>query len=146
MQRQNRDYHCPMDISCHHLKDPIPDLWARFSLRRGLFRRETVEVPVYQITDDQCLIKTDKTLEPGDRLTIELALDLPFENLVIPNLTGIIASSRKFCSNFFITLDFQFPGQQSLLEAVPAMQRMNDIINRKLALELRRAQGGRVAS
>lgn len=135
-----------MDISCHHLKDPIPDLRARFSLRHGLFRRETVDVPVYQITDNQCLIKTDKTLETGDRLTLELSLNLPFENLVIPSLTGTVVSSTKYCSNFFIAVEFQFPENQSLLDAVPGMQRMNEVLNRKLALEQRRGQGGRIAS
>lgn len=132
-----------MDIACTRSSDPLPDLYARFKVKRHLFRSEIVEAPVFRLSNDQCVFKTDKTLAPGDRLTVELILHLPFEDLVIPHLSGTVAKAKKYCSNFFCTLDFNTPHGEPLAEAVPGVHRMTEILRRKLALEQRRGRGSR---
>lgn len=132
-----------MEIACIESSNPLPDLFARFRIRRHLFRSEIVEAPVFRLSDDQCVFKTDRTLVPGDRLTVELILHLPFEDLVIPQLTGTVAKAKKYCSNFFCTLDFNTPHGGPLEESVPGVHRMTEILRRKLALEQRRVRGAR---
>lgn len=133
-----------MDIACPNTSDPLPGLYARFKVRQKLFRRETVEAPVFRLSDEHCVIKTDKILSPGDRLVVELALQLPFEDLLIQPLSGRVSQCRKFCSNFFCTIDFVPADKHPLSLTIPGFRRLEDILHRKLALEQRRSRSANV--
>jgi len=134
-----------MDIACRNNAEPLPDLYARVTLRLNLFRKETVETSVFRLSDEQCVIKTDRTLSPGDRLSVELALQLPFEDLLIQPLSGKVSRCRKYCSNYFCTIDFMPPGDEPLSLSIPGFKRLEEILNRKLALEMRRTRGATLA-
>lgn len=48
------------------MNEELPDLVARFRVRHGLFRKETVEARLYELDSYGCVMKTDKLFSPGD--------------------------------------------------------------------------------
>lgn len=117
---------------------PVSDLMARFSMRRGLFRREQIDVRVFALSAQHCVIKTDEEFGPGDAISITLMLTMPFENLLLEQLPGVVRNSRKHCSNFFYHIDFKLDQVRAAHTVQQRLQRMVDVIARKKALESRR--------
>ncbi|RBP19565.1 hypothetical protein DET50_1411 [Marinobacter pelagius] len=67
------------------MNEALPDLIARFRIKQGLFRKELVEASVFELDSYGCVMKTDKVFEPGDSLTLDLVMDMPFEEMGIRN-------------------------------------------------------------
>ena len=88
------------------MNEELPDLVARFRIRHGIFRKETVEARLYELDSYGCVMKTDKLFEPGDTVVLDLVMDMPFEEIRAEGLTGLVTEKRKHCSNFFYSLDF----------------------------------------
>ncbi|WP_336366501.1 hypothetical protein [Marinobacter sp. C2H3] len=118
------------------MNDALPDLVARFRVRRGLFRKEQVEASVFELDSYGCVLKTDKVFEPGDSVTLDLVMTMPFENLSTGPLTGLVTERRKHCSNFFYSIDFSDVNPSSSAE--DKLRRMRDVLSRKLSLKSRR--------
>lgn len=116
----------------------LPDLIARFILRKGLFRKETVEAQLFDLNQFSCVLKTDKVFEPGDTLGFELEMTMPFENLEAKGLSGLITERRKYCSNFFYFIDFIGIESQSRAEKSEQLERIREVLERKQSLRSRR--------
>lgn len=121
------------------INDPLPDLKARFSIKRGLFRRESVESCVFSLDQYGCLLKTDKALEAGDNLQFDLVMTMPFEDIVADALDGLVVDVRKHCSNFFYSIDFDTFDKRSSSQMKAKMARIRDVLYRKQTLRSRRA-------
>ncbi|MFE8069949.1 hypothetical protein QQM79_02725 [Marinobacteraceae bacterium S3BR75-40.1] len=117
---------------------PLPDLKARFVKRRGLFKREAVDVRVFALTDEVCVVKTDESFKPGEELALDFSLSMPFEDLSAEGITAQVSDTEKYCSNFFYTLVFKEPLEQSRLPGAPQLRRIRDVLDRKLELARRR--------
>jgi len=118
------------------MNEPLPDLIARFRIRHGLFRKETVEATLYELDGYGCVIKTDKIFEPGDAIVLELVMDMPVDEITVDGLPGLVTEKRKHCSNFFYSIDFDrtnVSGTQS-----DRLQRIVDVLVKKQTLRSRR--------
>ncbi len=122
-------------------QSPLPDLLARFTLKKGLFRKEWVEAPLFELNQHGCVLKTDKVFEPGETLGFELEMNMPFENLQAKGLTGLITERRKFCSNFFYSVDFVGTDYRPRAENSEQLDRIREVLNRKRSLLSRRGSG-----
>lgn len=118
---------------------PLPDLTARFRLKRGLFRKETVESRVFGLDQYGCILKTDKIFEPGDTLQFDLIMKMPFENIQAEGLQGLVVEVKKHCSNFFYSIDFSGPPSADLDSK---LARIQEVLNRKQTLRSRRGHPG----
>tara|TARA_R110002012_G_scaffold154090_1_gene314319 strand:+ start:520 stop:996 length:477 start_codon:yes stop_codon:yes gene_type:complete len=116
----------------------LPDLLARFALRKGLFRKELVEARVFDLSQFSCVLKTDKVFEPGDTLSFELEMAMPFENIEAKGLSGLITERRKYCSNFFYAVDFIGNNFQPKAEKSEQLERIREVLDRKKSLLSRR--------
>lgn len=116
----------------------LPDLVARFLLRKGLFRKELVEASVFDLNQYSCVLKTDKVFEPGDTLSFELEMAMPFENIGAKGLTGLVTERRKYCSNFFYAIDFIGIDHQPKAEKTEQLERIREVVDRKQSLLSRR--------
>lgn len=119
----------------------LPDLIARFTLRKGLFRKETVEARLFDLNQFGCVLKTDKVFEPGDTLGLELEMAMPFGNLEAKGLTGLVTERRKYCSNFFYSIDFIGNDYRPRAETSDQLARIREVLDRKRTL-LSRREGG----
>lgn len=119
----------------------LPDLVARFTLRKGLFRKETVEARLFDLNQFGCVLKTDKVFEPGDTLGLELEMAMPLENLQAKGLTGLVTERRKYCSNFFYSIDFIGSDYRPRAETSEQLARIREVLDRKRSL-LSRREGG----
>jgi hypothetical protein len=119
--------------------EPLPDLKARFEVRRGLFRKEKVEAAVYYLDEHACIFKTDKIFKPGDTLSLDLIMAMPFDNLEASAMTGLVTKRKKHCSNFFYSVDFIGSGGRFASAAQNKLERICDVLNKKQSLRLRRS-------
>ncbi|MFW5824203.1 MAG: hypothetical protein ACOCVV_04490, partial [Marinobacter sp.] len=120
----------------------LPDLLARFTLKRGLFRKEVVEARLFDLSQFGCVLKTDKLFEPGDTLGLELEMSMPFENIQASGLTGLVTERRKYCSNFFYSIDFIGSDYRPKAEVSEQLNRIRDVLGRKQSLLSRRENAG----
>lgn len=131
-----------MQMPDNHYQSPLPDLLARFTLRKGLFRKELVEARLFDLSQFGCVLKTDKVFEPGDTIGLELEMTMPFENLQANGLTGLITERRKYCSNFFYCIDFVGTDYRPKAEVSEQLNRIRDVLDRKQSLLSRRENNG----
>ena len=107
-------------------------------MKRGLLRREDIAANVYAFNGQTCVIKTDETFAPGDEIRLSLSLEMPFEGSSTPSLPGRIRNVRKYCSNFFYTVDFD---REATTAAAVEIRRIQELLDRKAALTHRRKGG-----
>lgn len=125
------------------MNEALPDLIARFRIKQGLFRKEVVEASVFELDSYGCVMKTDKVFEPGDSLTLDLVMDMPFEEIRAESVSGLVTERRKHCSNFFYSIDFsEFePGSPNS----DKLKRIREVLSRKLSLKSRRTSSGSIS-
>lgn len=131
-----------MQMPEHNYDTPLPDLVARFTLKKGLFRKEQVEARLFDLNQFGCVLKTDKVFEPGETLGLDLEMAMPFGNLEAPGLTGLITERRKYCSNFFYFIDFIENDYRPKTERSEQLERIRDVLDRKRSLLSRRENPG----
>ena len=121
------------------MNEELPDLVARFRVRHGLFRKETVEALLYELDSYGCVMKTDKLFSPGDTITLDLIMDMPFEEIRAEGVTGLVTEKRKHCSNFFYSIDFfqLDSGENSPLS--DKLRRIREVLLKKQSLKSRRS-------
>jgi|SRR5690554_17285 len=121
------------------MNEELPDLVARFRVRHGLFRKETVEARLYELDSYGCVMKTDKLFKPGDTITLDLIMDMPFEEIRAEGVTGLVTEKRKHCSNFFYSIDFfqLESGDNSPLS--DKLRRIREVLLKKQSLKSRRS-------
>lgn len=121
------------------MNEELPDLVARFRVRHGLFRKETVEARLYELDSYGCVMKTDKLFKPGDTITLDLIMDMPFEEIRAEGVTGLVTEKRKHCSNFFYSIDFfqLESGDNSPLS--DKLRRIREVFLKKQSLKSRRS-------
>jgi hypothetical protein len=124
------------------MNEPLPDLVATFRVRRGLFRRETVEAGLFELDDYGCVLKTDKVFEPGDSLVFDLVMDMPFDDIRAEGLKGLVTERRKHCSNFFYSIDFKSDGVSQDSPIADKLRRIREVLDKKQSLRSRRGSGG----
>lgn len=124
------------------MNEPLPDLVARFRVRRGLFRRETVEAGLFELDDYGCVLKSDKVFEPGDSLVFDLVMDMPFDNIRAEGLKGLVTERRKHCSNFFYSIDFKMDSSEKHPLIADKLRRIREVLDKKQSLRSRRGSGG----
>lgn len=117
---------------------PLPDLVVRFKVKRGMFRTETVEAAVYYLDQCACIFKTDKLFNPGDTVSLDLVMAMPFENLKASAVNALVTERKKHCSNFFYSIDFINVGSRSASIAQNKLDRICNILNKKQSLKSRR--------
>ncbi|MFC4259053.1 hypothetical protein ACFOZ5_08440 [Marinobacter lacisalsi] len=127
-----------MQMSDNAYHTPLPDLVARFTLKKGIFRKELVEALLFDLDQFGCVLKTDKVFEPGETLGLELEMNMPFENLQASGLTGLITERRKYCSNFFYFVDFIGTDYRPKADRSEQLERIRDVLDRKKSLLSRR--------
>lgn len=126
------------------IDNPLPDIVARFRIRKGLFSRELVEAPLFDLNQNACVLKTDKLFEPGDPLTLDLDMAMPFENLRVSGFTGVVTERIKYCSNFFYSIDFIGNELKKKPRDSGTFRRIMEVLDRKQALLSRREPGAAV--
>lgn len=124
------------------MNEPLPDLIARFRMRRGLFRRETVEAGLFELDNYGCVLKTDKVFEPGDSLVFDLIMDMPFDDIRAEGLKGLITERRKHCSNFFYSIDFKSETSDEGSPLKDKLERIREVLDKKQTLRSRRGGSG----
>ncbi len=123
------------------MKEALPDLIARFYINRGFFRKEAVDTHLYALDQFGCVMKTDKIFNPGDTLQLDLIVDMPFENIHVKGVTGLITERRKQFSNFFYFIDFMPESSYLRPSAIARLSRIRDVVNKKQSLRSRRVSG-----
>ncbi|MDY6797477.1 MAG: hypothetical protein SVX28_01815 [Pseudomonadota bacterium] len=124
------------------MNEPLPDLVASFRIRRGLFRRETVEAGLFELDDYGCVLKSDKVFEPGDTLVFDLVMDMPFDDIRAEGLKGLVTERRKHCSNFFYSIDFKTDSSEKDPLIADKLRRIREVLDKKQSLRSRRGSGG----
>ncbi|KPQ30076.1 MAG: hypothetical protein HLUCCX14_03055 [Marinobacter excellens HL-55] len=120
------------------MNEELPDIVARFRVRHGLFRKETVEARLYELDSYGCVMKTDKLFSPGDTVILDLIMDMPFEEIRAEGLSGLVTEKRKHCSNFFYSIDFfQFDSSDNSPLA-DKVRRIREVLLKKQTLKSRR--------
>ena len=120
------------------MNEELPDLVARFRIRHGIFRKETVEARLYELDSYGCVMKTDKLFEPGDTVVLDLVMDMPFEEIRAEGLTGLVTEKRKHCSNFFYSLDFVELSARDESPLSDKLRRIREVVLKKQSLKSRR--------
>ncbi|PSF12141.1 hypothetical protein C7H09_04480 [Marinobacter fuscus] len=124
------------------MQEELPDIVARFRIRHGLFRKETVVAKLYELDSFGCVMKTDKIFEPGDTVVLDLVMDMPFEEIRAEGVSGLVTEKRKHCSNFFYSIDFsELTARQKSPEA-EQLRRIREVLLKKQNLKSRRGSGG----
>lgn len=123
------------------LKEALPDLFAQFSVKRGLFRREQVRAALFELDDYGCVMKTDKLFEPGDTLVIDLVMEMPFDDIRADGINGLVTERRKHCSNFFYSVDFSETSTGDGTGYSGKLRRIRDVLGKKQSLKSRRSPG-----
>lgn len=123
------------------LNEALPDLFAQFNVKRGLFRRERVRAALFELDDYGCVMKTDKLFEPGDTLIIDLVMEMPFDDIRADRISGLVTERRKHCSNFFYSVDFSElnTGDDAVFKG--KLRRIRDVLGKKQSLKSRRSTG-----
>ena len=120
------------------MNEELPDLVARFRIRHGIFRKETVEARLYELDSYGCVVKTDQLFEPGDTVVLDLVMDMPFEEIRAEGLTGLVTEKRKHCSNFFYSLDFVELNARDESPLSDKLRRIREVVLKKQSLKSRR--------
>lgn len=120
------------------MNEELPDLVARFRIRHGIFRKETVEARLYELDSYGCVMKTDKLFEPGDTVVLDLVMDMPFEEIRAEGLTGLVTEKRKHCSNFFYSIDFVELNARDESPLSDKLRRIREVVLKKQSLKSRR--------
>jgi hypothetical protein len=123
------------------LNEALPDLFAQFSFKKGLFRRERVRAAVFELDDYGCVMKTDKVFEPGDTLVIDLVMEMPFDDIRADGITGLVTERRKHCSNFYYSVDFSELNTGHDAGFASKFRRIRDVLGKKQSLKSRRSTG-----
>ncbi|HLT13772.1 MAG TPA: hypothetical protein VK006_06720 [Marinobacter sp.] len=123
------------------MNEELPDIVARFRFRHGLFRREQVEARLYELDSYGCVMKTDKLFEPGDTVTLDLVMDMPFEKIRAEGIPGLVTEKRKHCSNFFYSIDFANLDARDDSPQSEKLRRIREVLLKKQSLKSRRTSG-----
>lgn len=123
------------------MNEALPDLIARFHVKRGLFRKELVEASLFDLDQFGCVLKTDKIFNPGDTLQLELIMNMPFDNIQAKGINGLITERRKHCSNFFYSIDFITNDTRQNSPVCEQLKRIRDVLRKKQSLRSRRSSG-----
>ncbi|MBN7769051.1 hypothetical protein KUV44_01150 [Marinobacter daepoensis] len=123
------------------MNEELPDLVARFRIRHGIFRKETVEARLYELDSYGCVMKTDKLFDPGDTVVLDLIMDMPFEEIRAEGVTGLVTEKRKHCSNFFYSLDFVELDGRDGSPVSDKLRRIREVLLKKQSLKSRRGPG-----
>lgn len=123
------------------MSEALPDLVARFRIRQGLFRKETVEAELFELDSYGCVMKTDKMFNPGDTVVLDLVMDMPFDKIRAEGLSGLVTERRKHCSNFFYSIDFVEAGSNGGSPSEEKLRRIREVLSKKQSLKSRRSPG-----
>lgn len=123
------------------MNEALPDLVARFRVRRGLFRKELVEADLYELDAYGCVIKTDKIFSPGDTIVLDLVMDMPFDKIRAEGFSGLVTERRKHCSNFFYSIDFAEFSSEGSSSLAEKLSRIREVLSKKQSLKSRRSPG-----
>lgn len=127
--------------------ESLPDLFAQFDVKRGLFRRrEHVQAALFELGADGCVMKTDKLFEPGDSIVFDLVMEMPFDNIRADGITGLVTERRKHCSNFFYSVDFSELNVGDKAVFADKLRRIRDVLTKKQSLRSRRTTGSSSSS
>lgn len=122
--------------------EALPDLFAQFNVKQGLFRRrERVQAALFELGDYGCVIKTDKLFEPGDTILFDLVMEMPFDNIRADSINGLVTERRKHCSNFFYSVDFSELSIENNAGFSAKLGRIRDVLGKKQSLKSRRTTG-----
>ncbi|WP_303289619.1 hypothetical protein [Marinobacter sp. SS5-14b] len=121
------------------MNEELPDIVAQFRFRHGLFRRETVQARLYELDSYGCVMKTDKLFEPGDSVTLDLIMDMPFEEIRAEGIPGLVTEKRKHCSNFFYSIDFIKLDERDDSVLSEKLRRIREVLLKKQSLKSRRS-------
>lgn len=123
------------------MNEALPDLVARFRVRRGLFKKELVEAFLYELDGYGCVMKTDKVFNPGDTLVLDLIMDMPFDKIRAEGMPGLVTERRKHCSNFFYSIDFVEFDSNGNSSPAEKLRRIREVLSKKQSLRSRRSSG-----
>lgn len=123
------------------MNEALPDLRARFYFRHGLFRKERVDVPVFELDTYGCVLKSDKIFEPGDGIVLDLVMIMPVDEICAQGISGVIIQRRKHCSNFFYSIEFSDPDAQKNPHLKDRLNRIRSVLTRKQSIRSRRSSG-----
>ncbi|MEX1228378.1 MAG: hypothetical protein WD623_02365 [Marinobacter sp.] len=121
------------------LREALPDLIARFTVKRGLFRKERIEANLYALDEFSCVLKTDKIFSPGDTLLLDLIMDMPFDNIEAEGVNGLVTERRKHCSNYFYSVDFISGDAHPQPSLSDKLSRIRNVLGKKQSLRSRRS-------
>jgi hypothetical protein len=121
------------------MNEALPDLRARFHFRHGLFRKERVDVPVFELDTYGCVLKSDKVFEPGDTIILDLVMTMPVDDICAQGINGVIIQCRKHCSNFFYSVEFVDPDRQKKPHLSDNLSRIRSVLTRKQSIRSRRS-------
>lgn len=121
--------------------EALPDLFAQFNVKRGLFRREQVHAALFELDDYGCVMKTDKLFEPGDTIVFDLIMEMPFDDIRADGINGLVTERRKHCSNFFYSVDFSAVNTGGDSGFSGKLRRIRDVLVKKQSLKSRRSAG-----
>lgn len=123
------------------MNEALPDLFAQFSVKLGLFRRERVQAALFELDQYGCVMKTDKIFEPGDTLVLDLVMEMPFDDIRADGINGLVTERRKHCSNFFYSIDFYDLNTGDNTSFPDKLRRIRDVLGKKQSLRSRRSTG-----
>lgn len=124
------------------MNEALPDLFAQFDVKQGLFRRrERVQAALFELDDYGCVMKTDKFFEPGDTILFDLVMEMPFDNIRADGINGLVTERRKHCSNFFYSVDFSDFNAGDNPGFSGKLRRIRDVLGKKQSLRSRRTTG-----
>jgi len=124
------------------MNEALPDLFAQFNVKQGLFRRrERVQAALFELDEYGCVMKTDKLFEPGDTILLDLVMEMPFDNIRADGINGLITERRKHCSNFFYSVDFSELNTGDNAVFSRKLRRIRDVLRKKQSLRSRRTTG-----
>jgi hypothetical protein len=126
------------------MNEALPDLIARFRVRQGLFRKELVEAELYELDAYGCVMKTDKTFNPGDTIVLDVVMDMPFDKIRAEGFSGLVTERRKHCSNFFYSIDFVELNLDENSPLSEKLSRIREVLSKKQSLKSRRSPGSSV--
>jgi hypothetical protein len=121
------------------MNEALPDLRARFYFRHGLFRKERMDVPVFELDTYGCVLKSDKMFEPGDTIILDLVMTMPVDEICAHGIDGVVIQRRKHCSNFFYSVEFVDPSHQKNSRLSDRLSRIRSVLNRKQSIRSRRS-------
>lgn len=123
------------------MNEALPDIRAHFQFRHGLFRKERVDVPVFELDSYGCVLKSDKVFEPGDTIVLDLVMTMPIDKIRARGINGVIIERRKHSSNFFYSIEFVDPNAQKNPQLADRLNRIRSVLARKQSIRSRRSPG-----